>query len=71
VGLWGRGKAPYTLYRLPRVAEAVAAGERVFLVEGEKDADALERAGAVATTAPGGAGKVWRPEYTEALRAPM
>jgi hypothetical protein len=66
--VWGRGKAPYTLYRLPRVTEAVAAGERVFLVEGEKDADALERAGAVATTAPGGAGKVWRPEYTEALR---
>jgi 5S rRNA maturation endonuclease (ribonuclease M5) len=65
--VWGRGKAPYTLYRLPRVAEAVAAGERVFLVEGEKDVDALERAGVAATTAPGGAGKVWRPEYSEAL----
>jgi hypothetical protein len=24
--LWGRGKAPYRLYRLPRVAEAVQAG---------------------------------------------
>jgi 5S rRNA maturation endonuclease (ribonuclease M5) len=66
--VWGRGKAPYRLYRMPRVAEAVQAGERVFLVEGEKDADSLERAGAAATTTPGGAGKTWRPEYTEALR---
>ena len=66
--LWGRGKAPYVLYRLPRVAEAVQAGERVWLVEGEKDADALERAGVAATTTPGGAGKTWRAEYTEALR---
>jgi hypothetical protein len=65
--VWGRGKAPYRLYRMPRVAEAVAAGERVYLVEGEKDADALERAGAAATTTPGGAGKTWRPEYTESL----
>jgi hypothetical protein len=67
--LWGRGKAPYRLYRLPRVAEAVQTGERVWLVEGEKDADAMtERAGVAATTTPGGAGKTWRPEYTEALR---
>jgi 5S rRNA maturation endonuclease (ribonuclease M5) len=67
--LWGRGKAPYALYRLPRVAEAVATGERVWLVEGEKDADALEqRFGVAATTTPGGAGKTWRPEYSEALR---
>jgi 5S rRNA maturation endonuclease (ribonuclease M5) len=66
--LWGRGKAPYRLYNLARVVEAVQAGERVWLVEGEKDADAMERAGAAATTTPGGAGKTWRPEYTEALR---
>jgi hypothetical protein len=66
--LWGRGKAPYRLYRLPRVAEAVQAGERVWLVEGEKDVEALERAGVAATTTPGGAGKTWRPEYSEALR---
>jgi hypothetical protein len=67
--LWGRGKAPYVLYRLPRVVEAVQAGERVWLVEGEKDADALEqRFGEAATTTWGGAGKTWRTEYTEALR---
>jgi hypothetical protein len=67
--LWGRGKAPYRLYRLPRVLEAVHAGDRVWLVEGEKDADALaQRFGVAATTTPGGAGKTWRAEYTEALR---
>jgi 5S rRNA maturation endonuclease (ribonuclease M5) len=66
--LWGRGKAPYALYRLPRVAEAIQAEERIWLVEGEKDAEALERAGVAATTTPGGAGKTWRAEYTEALR---
>jgi hypothetical protein len=67
--LWGRGKAPYRLYRLLRVTEAVQAGERVWLVEGEKDADAMtEQAGVAATTTPGGAGKTWRPEYIEALR---
>lgn len=66
--VWGRGKAPYALYRLPRVAEAVAAGERVYVVEGEKDVEALEQLGVVATTNQGGASKRWRPEYTEALR---
>lgn len=49
-------------YRLPRVIEAAAAGGRVFVVEGEKDVEALERAGEVATCNPGGAGK-WRPEF--------
>ncbi|HEY8338746.1 MAG TPA: DUF3631 domain-containing protein [Egibacteraceae bacterium] len=65
---WGRGRAPWVLYRLPRVLDAVRTGERVWIVEGEKDVEALERAGAVATTTAGGAGKRWRPEYTEALR---
>ncbi|THV43457.1 DUF3631 domain-containing protein [Glycomyces buryatensis] len=44
------------LYRSRKVARAVANGERVFLVEGEKDVHALESIGAVATTAPMGAG---------------
>jgi hypothetical protein len=66
--LFGRGKTPYRLYRLPRVVEAVRAGERVWLVEGEKDADAMTAAGVASTTTWGGAGKRWRPEYTEALR---
>lgn len=43
------------LYRLPRVIEAVKAGQEVFLVEGEKDVHRLEEIGVVATTWPGGA----------------
>ena len=50
-----RGAA--TLYRLPRVVEAVTAGTTVYVVEGEKDVHALESVGAVATTSPMGAGK--------------
>jgi len=50
------------LYRLPVILKA----DRVILVEGEKDADNLFKAGFVATTNPGGAGK-WKPEYNESL----
>jgi 5S rRNA maturation endonuclease (ribonuclease M5) len=52
------------LYRLPEVLEAPI----VFLVEGEKDAEALRQHGFCATTAAGGANARWLPEYTEALR---
>lgn len=45
------------LYRLPEVLEAVAEGRAVWIVEGEKDADALARAGEVATCNAQGAGK--------------
>jgi hypothetical protein len=54
------------LYRLPAVLEAARAGGTVYVAEGEKDVHALERAGAVATCNPAGAGK-WRPEYADAL----
>jgi putative DNA primase/helicase len=54
------------LYRLPGVLAAVAAGETVFVCEGEKDADALVEAGYPATTNVGGAGK-WRPAYSKTL----
>ncbi|MGI8778249.1 MAG: DUF3631 domain-containing protein [Acidimicrobiales bacterium] len=64
---WNLDGVTRVLYRLPKVLEAAAAGGRVYVVEGEKDVHALESAGAVATTNPGGAGK-WRPEYVEALR---
>jgi hypothetical protein len=49
-------------YRLPEMAEA----PRVYVVEGEKDADALVAAGLTATTNHGGAGK-WRDAHTHAL----
>ena len=54
-------------YRLPKVLEAAQAGDVVYVVEGEKDVLAIEKAGAVATTNPFGAGK-WRGEYAEHLR---
>ena len=62
----GVGNAANLPYRLP---EIIAAGERnepVYIAEGEKDVQAIEAVGGVATTNPGGAGK-WRPEHTAAL----
>jgi hypothetical protein len=63
---WSTKGVRKVLYRLPEVLAAVAAGDPVFVTEGEKDADALVRAGYVATCNPGGLGK-WRPEHTRAL----
>jgi 5S rRNA maturation endonuclease (ribonuclease M5) len=55
------------LYNLPAVSRAVATGQTVFVVEGEKDAETLSEMGLVSTTMPGGAGK-WRDHHTETLR---
>jgi hypothetical protein len=55
------------LYRLPELLTALAAGDTVYVVEGEKDADRLHAEGHVATCNVGGAGK-WRPEYAEVFR---
>jgi putative DNA primase/helicase len=63
---WGFGDVRRVLYRLPELGAAIAAEQDVYLVEGEKDADRLRRAGVVATCNPVGAGK-WRQEYTVAL----
>lgn len=53
------------LYNLDAVRVAVAAGEPVYVVEGEKDAQALAVVGAAATCSAMGAGKAdkfdWRP----------
>lgn len=54
------------LYRLPELLAADRTAP-VFVVEGEKDTDALVALGLIATTNPGGAGK-WLPEYSEILR---
>jgi 5S rRNA maturation endonuclease (ribonuclease M5) len=64
---WDLKGTQRVLYRLPRVREAIEVGTPIYVVEGERDVHAIERAGAVATTNPMGAGK-WRSEYTEALR---
>lgn len=60
------------LYRLPAVKAAMASGEPVYLVEGEKDADRLAAAGLCATTnfdgaAAGHQKPKWRASYTAAL----
>jgi 5S rRNA maturation endonuclease (ribonuclease M5) len=64
---WKLGDTRRVLYHLPDVRTAVAAGLPVYVCEGEKDVAAIEEAGGVATTNPGGAGK-WRPEYTAILK---
>ena len=68
---WKTSGLEKPLYRLPDVLAAAAAGGVVVVCEGEKDVHALERAGYVATTNPGGAGgpnqSKWLPQYTRAL----
>lgn len=63
---WQLGDTRRTIYRLPRVVEAVRDGQTIWIAEGEKDVNALESAGVVATCNPGGAGK-WRDDYDQVL----
>lgn len=61
------------LYRLPEITAAIAAGQTVYVVEGEKDADALAARGQAATCNYEGAAKEgqrpkWRPEYGDQLK---
>lgn len=65
--LWSLGDLAPVLYHLPSVLAAVESGRSVFVVEGEKDADALTDLGFTATTNPMGAGK-WRPWMSESLK---
>ena len=48
-------------YRLPELVSEIELGNRVFIVEGEKDVDRLRGLGVPATTNAGGAGK-WSAE---------
>ncbi len=65
---WGLpGSVRRVLYNLPRVIEAAKAGRRIWIMEGEKDADrmGLDFPDEVATTVVSGAGKSkWKLEYT-------
>lgn len=65
-GSWGLGDTRRVLYRLPAVVAAIERRKPVYIVEGEKDVHAIERAGGTATCNPMGAGK-WRPEYAQQL----
>jgi hypothetical protein len=65
--IWNLGTTRRVLYRLAAVIAAVAAGEVIYVAEGEKDVHALEAAGVTATCNSGGAGK-WRPEFASVFR---
>jgi hypothetical protein len=64
---WGLEGADLVPYHLPRLAGAVARGETVFVVEGERDVEALEAAGLAATCNPLGALQ-WTPAHSARLR---
>ena len=63
---WNLTGIDRVLYRLPEVLAARDSGMTIFIVEGEKDADALAALGLIATTNPGGAGK-WKTSYADTL----
>lgn len=56
---WDAKGVRRVLYRLPEILAAVRRGDTVYIVEGEKDADALAGVGVAATCNPMGAGK-WK-----------
>ncbi len=60
--VWNLAGVRRVPYRLREILAAIARGETVYVVEGEKDADRLASLGLAATTNPGGAGK-WRDQY--------
>ena len=64
--IWNLKGIEPVLYHLPQVLEVVQQRETIYVVEGEKDAAALEALGVVATCNPMGVGK-WRDSYSAAL----
>jgi len=63
--IWNLRGIRHALYRLPQLLARDT--ETVFICEGEKDVDAIEELGLLATCNPMGAGK-WRDEYAVALQ---
>jgi 5S rRNA maturation endonuclease (ribonuclease M5) len=64
---WKLGDVRRVLYRLPELLEALALEQTIFVVEGEKDVQALRRLNIAATCNPGGASK-WRDEFSQVLK---
>lgn len=54
------------LFRLPEVVAAIERDKTIYVLEGEKDVEAIVGSGGEATCNPGGAGK-WRDEYSQYL----
>lgn len=65
--LWKLDGVELLLYNLPTVTQAIATGETIYVVEGEKDVETLRSLALTGTCNPMGAGK-WRPGFSEALR---
>lgn len=63
--IWSLGDVRRVLYRLPEMNRDRK--QPLWIVEGEKDVDALRDLGFRATTCIMGAGK-WQPEYTEQIK---
>ena len=63
---WGMGGARSVPYQLPELLGAVQLGEPVYIVEGEKCAEAIRALGLIATCNPGGA-KNWTDAHSEYL----
>jgi len=68
-GKWlsGLGGIETVIYKLPKVIAAIKAEKPIFIVEGEKDVDNLEKLGFTVTTNPMGAGK-WQDYHSDYLK---
>ncbi len=64
--IWNLQGVRRVLYHLPGMRADIADGVTVYVVEGEKDADALRGIGRMATCNSGGAGR-WTADYTATL----
>jgi hypothetical protein len=65
--LWNLEGVGHTIWRHHLVEAAIAEGKTIYLPEGEKDVETLERWGLVASTNSGGA-KNWTPEMAALLK---
>jgi hypothetical protein len=65
--IWNLRGAKVVPYNLPNVVQAIARGERIAIVEGEKDVENLRKIGITATANAGGAGK-WKRDHSEYFR---
>ena len=64
--IWNLKGVRRVVYQLPEVISALKDGRTIFVLEGEKDCDALVNAGFAATCNPMGAAK-WLPEHADTL----
>ncbi len=65
--IWNLTGMKPVLYHLPDIPKAIRHNGRIYVVEGERDADRLWGLGLVVTTNPMGAGK-WKEHYSDTLK---